>query len=200
MDDSVFDILKLRGSYGETGSFIGIDPFSFNVTYGNGSGFNNAGYLFGASGGQEGTPAQGLYAERLPNPNLKWETQKQTNIGLEGELLARKLYFSVDWFKKESSDFLFNETIPTQTGYTSRAVNAGSVVNKGLEFLVGYREAEGDFQWDISANVTFIDNEITSLTSELDYTVFPAEFVPNFVTNWLGFTRSYVGGEVGSFY
>src|SRR5690606_8004882 len=103
-------------------------------------------------------------------------------------------------FKKESSDFLFNETIPTQTGYTSRAVNAGSVVNKGLEFLVGYREAEGDFQWDISANVTFIDNEITSLTSELDYTVFPAEFVPNFVTNWLGFTRSYVGGEVGSFY
>jgi len=200
MDTSVFDILKLRGSYGETGSFIGIDPFSFNVTYGNGSGFNNAGYLFGASGGQEGTPAQGLYAERLPNPDLKWETQKQTNIGLEGELLARRLYFSADWFKKESSDFLFNETIPTQTGYTSRAVNAGSVVNKGLEVLVGYRDFEGDFQWDISANVTFIDNEITSLTSELDYTVFPAEFVPNFVTNWLGFTRSYVGGEVGSFY
>lgn len=196
MDDSIFDILKVRGSWGETGSFFGIDPFKFAVIYSNGSANDDAGYQFG------GSDAQGLYPEALPNPDLKWETQVQTDIGLEGELFNRSLYFTVDWFKKESSDFLFNETIPVQNGFTSRAVNAGNVVNKGLEMLVGYRKTSGDFTWDISANVTTIDNEVTALTSEQDFTILSSEFVPawNSGNFWSGLTRSIVGGEVGAFY
>lgn len=194
MSDSAFDVLKLRGSWGETGNYFGIGPFEYAGFYNNGTGTDNAGYVLG------GSPVQGLQPVSLPNPDLKWETQIQTNIGIEGELLNNRLYFTLDWFKKESSDFLFNQTIPSQTGFTSRSVNGGNVVNKGLEVLVGYRKARGEFTWDISANLTVIDNEITELVGDTDYVVFESEFVPNFVDNWLGFTRSYVGGNVGTFY
>ncbi len=193
MDDSVFDILKLRASWGETGNYFGIQPFEFAAFYNNGSSTNDAGYVLGNA------PVSGLQPVSLANPDLQWESQIQTNVGLEGELLNRRLYFTADWFKKESSDFLIFQTIPSQTGFEAKSVNGGNVVNKGVELLVGYRKTEGDFQWDVSANLSVIDNEITDLV-DIDYIVFDSEFVPNFVDNWLGFTRSYVGGNIGTFY
>lgn len=199
MSDSMFDVLKLRGSWGETGSFNGIDPFRFDVIYvssNNGDALDPADYDFG------GVSAPGLFPQSLPNPDLRWETQVQTNIGLEAELLERRLYITADWFKKESSDFLFDETIPVQNGFTSRAVNSGSVINEGFEFLVGYRKFDGDFTWDISANVTLLDNEISELTSSQPFYTVPTAFVPTFAGGyaWGGLTRSEVGGQVGSFY
>ena len=196
MDNSIFDILKLRGSWGETGSFFGIDPFQFSVFYSAGDANNNANYDFG------GVTSPGLYPLVLPNPDLQWESQIQTNFGLEAELFNRSVYVTADWFKREASDFLFREPIPIQNGFGFRAVNSGSVVNKGLELLVGHRKNEGDFTWDISANVTILDNEITELTSQQDFVVLNSEFVPSFNTAnfWFGLTRSEVGGEVGSFY
>jgi TonB-linked SusC/RagA family outer membrane protein len=196
MDNSVFDVLKLRGSWGETGSFFGIDPFQFAVFYSAGNANNDANYDFG------GTTSPGLYPLVLPNPDLKWEAQIQTNVGLEAELFNRSLYLTADWFKREASDFLFREPIPIQNGFGFRAVNSGSVVNKGVELLVGHRKSHGDFTWDISANVTFLDNEITELTSQQDFVVLNSEFVPSFSTAnfWFGLTRSEVGGEVGSYY
>ncbi|GAA3605584.1 TonB-dependent receptor [Flavivirga amylovorans] len=196
MDDSTFDILKFRASWGETGNFAGIQPFSFLAIYNNGPSNNtDASYSFG------GVDAQGLIATGLPNPELTWETQIQTNIGFEGELLDNRLYFTLDWFKKESSDFLFNETIPVQSGFSTRAVNAGNVVNEGFEFLMGYKKNGGDFTYDISANITSINNEITELTGP-GFVVFTSEFLQVFNEGafWYDVTRSEVGGEVGSFY
>ena len=196
MKDSFFDILKLRGSWGETGSFFGIDPFQFAVFYSAGNANNDANYDFG------GVTSQGLYPLVLPNPDLKWESQIQTNIGLETELFNRSVYLTVDLFKKEASDFLFREPIPIQNGFGFRAVNSGNVVNKGLEVLLGHRKIEGDFTWDVSANLTVLDNEITELTSQQDFVVLNSEFVPSFSTAnfWFGLTRSEVGGQVGSYY
>ena len=196
MDNSIFDILKLRGSYGGTGNFNGIDPYQFAVFYSAGDANNDANYDFG------GTTSQGLYPLVLPNPDLKWETQLQTNIGLEAEFFDRSLYLTVDWFKKESSDFLFQEPIPIQNGFGFRAVNAGNVVNKGFEMLLGHRKTDGDFTYDITANLTLLDNEITALTSQQDFVVLNSEFVPSFsaANFWFGLTRSEVGGQVGSYY
>ena len=194
MDDSVFDILKFRASWGETGSFLGISPFQFLANYNNGSGSNDAGYVFG------GNLSPGLEPVSLANPDLKWETQIQTNIGIEGELLDRRLYFTLDWFNKESSDFLFNQAIPSQTGFTTKSVNGGNVTNKGLELLVGYRKNEGDFTWDVSANFTTIKNNIEELVGVNPYVIFDSTFAPDFVDNWQGVTRSYIGGNVGTFY
>lgn len=194
MQNAGFDLLKLRGSWGETGNSQGIPPFQFLTYYTGGSTTNDAGYVFG------GEPVSGLAPETLANPDLTWESQVQFDIGLDGELLGQKLYFTFDYFEKSAKDFLLNETIPHQTGFTSRAVNAGNVVNKGLEILLGYRNHKGDFTWDVSANFTTIHNEITKLTEGQDFLVFESVFVPSHIDNWLGFTRSYVGGNVGTFY
>ncbi|MCX2680478.1 TonB-dependent receptor [Galbibacter sp. EGI 63066] len=194
MQDSPFDVLKLRGSWGETGSFLGIAPFQYLAYYNNGSAADDAGYVFG------NTPVQGVQPVSLANPDLKWETQVQTDIGVEGELLDRHLYFTADWFRREAKDFLIDLPIPSQTGFTSKAVNGGNVVNQGWELLVGYRKMEGDFKWDVSANFTTVDNEVTALVEDLEYKTESFEFVPDFVDDWLGFTRSYVGGNVGTFY
>lgn len=195
MEDSAFDVLKFRASWGETGNFEGIPPFSFLALYNNGSPRTDASYSFG------GVNAQGLAPVSLSNPNLTWETQIQTNIGFEGSFMDGKLYFTADWFKKESRDFLFQETVPAQSGFTTRPVNAGSVVNTGLEFLVGYKDSKGDFSYDISANITTINNEVKKLATA-DFIIFNAEFLDSFNEGsfWSDITRSFVGGEVGSFY
>lgn len=194
MEDSFFDVLKLRSSWGETGSFLGIGAFEYLANYNNGSTSNDAGYVLG------GTPVQGLQPVSLSNPDLKWETQIQTDIGLEAEFLNNRLYVTADWFKKESSDFLFQQAIPSQTGFTTKSVNGGNVTNKGLELLVGYRKFDGDFTWDVSANFTAIKNNITELVGTNDYVIFDTEFAPGFVDNWQGATRSYVGNNVGTFF
>ncbi|MGS2763537.1 SusC/RagA family TonB-linked outer membrane protein [Sinomicrobium sp. M5D2P9] len=194
MQNSGFDLLKLRGSWGKTGNSQGIAPFQFLSFYTGGTSTDDSGYVFG------GQPVAGLAPQTLANPGLVWESQVQTNIGLDIELLDRRLYFTADYFDKSANDFLLNETIPSQNGFTSRAVNAGNVVNRGLELLVGYRKNSGDFQWDVSVNFTTIHNEITELTDDQDFIRFETNFVPDFVDNWSGFTRSYVGGNVGTFY
>jgi TonB-dependent starch-binding outer membrane protein SusC len=194
MANAGFDLLKLRGSWGETGNSQGIQPFQFLTYYTGGSNSDDSGYVFG------GVPVSGLAPQTLANPNLVWESQVQTSIGVDGELLDRRLYFTFDYFEKSAKDFLLEETIPHQTGFTSRAVNAGNVDNNGFEILVGYRNMKGEFTWDVSANFTKIKNEITELTKNQDFLVYDTQFVPNHIDNWLGFTRSYVGGSIGTFY
>ncbi len=194
MQDAPFDLLKLRASWGETGSYFGIPPFEFLGYYDSGSTQDDANYVLG------GDFVAGLQPVSLANPDLKWETQRQTNIGVEGELLDSRLYFTEDWFRKESSDFLFRQTIPAQTGFTQRSVNGGNIINEGFELLLGFRKATGDFNYDVSVNFTKVKNEIRELVGDNPYVVFNTQFAPGFVDNWQGVTRSYEGGNVGSFF
>jgi len=197
MSNSSFNLLKFRASWGESGNFQGISPFEFASLFSTGDALNDSNYSFDGTT----TQSQGLAPLFLPNSELQWETQTQTNFGLEGELLSGSLYFTLDYYNRESGDFLFNASVPSQTGFTTRAVNGGSVVNKGFEFLVGYRKSSGDFTFDVNANLTTVDNEITDLRGN-DEVVFPNEFLDSFNTNsfWFDITRSRVGGEVGAFY
>ncbi|TRX42396.1 SusC/RagA family TonB-linked outer membrane protein [Flavobacterium restrictum] len=197
MDGSIFDVLKLRASWGQTGNAYGVSSFQYLANYSNGtSGTDDSGYIFGTNP----TASQGLSPNNLANPNLTWEKQVQTNVGLEGELFNNYLFFTVDYFKKTSSDFLFNKVIPAQSGFTTQAVNAGQVTNKGLEVLVGYRQTKGELTWDASVNFTTIDNNIDKLAGDAEYTLLEESFMPTWATNWTDITRSYVGGNVGTFY
>jgi TonB-linked SusC/RagA family outer membrane protein len=196
MDGSIFNTLKLRASWGQTGNAL-INTFQYIANYSNGtSGTDNSGYIFG----DLSTPAQGLTPDNLANPKLSWEKQVQTNIGIEGELLNNHIFFTIDYFKKVSSDFLFNKVIPAQNGFTTATVNAGQVSNKGLEILVGYRKTKGDFTWDASVNFTTINNNIDRLADNNKYVLLEENFMPTWATNWKDITRSYVGGNVGTFY
>ena len=194
MKDSAFDVLKVRGSWGQTGSFLGIDPFQYLANYNNGSSNNDAGYFLG------GTQSQGLQPVSLANPDLKWETQIQTDFGVDIEMLNKRLYFTADYFNKRASDFLFQQSIPSQTGFTSKSINGGNVTNKGVEMILGYRKNKGEFTWDVSANFTTIKNNIENLIGTNQYVIFDTDFAPSFVDSWQGVTRSYVGNNVGTFY
>ncbi len=198
MEDSVFNVLKFRASWGETGNFDGINPFGYLFFYTGQAGTNDTNYSF------DGTTNSllGLAPLVLANSDLGWETQTQTNIGFEGELLDGSLYFTADYFNRESGNFLFQQTVPAQTGFSIQPQNGGTVVNKGFEFLLGYKKDDGDFTFDINANLTFIDNEITQIDNLSKEVVFSNEFLQSFNEDgfWFDITRSQEGGEVGSFY
>ncbi|MEM7297230.1 MAG: SusC/RagA family TonB-linked outer membrane protein, partial [Bacteroidota bacterium] len=191
------DFLKVRGSWGVTGNFSGIPSFGFTSFYVSDAGVNNTNYSF--SGGNS---TLGLVPRGSANPELQWEEQTQANIGIEGALLDNSLYFTIDYFNKESDGLLFEATVPSQSGFTTQAQNGATAVNKGLEFLVGYRKNSGDFSWDINANITTINNEITKINSPSEIAVFSNQFLDSFFTNgfWYDVTQSSVGGEVGTFY
>jgi TonB-linked SusC/RagA family outer membrane protein len=198
MDGSVFNVLKLRASWGQTGNALGVSPFQYLANYSNGtSGTDDSGYILGDA------PylSSGLTPDNTQNKSLTWEKQVQTNVGFEGELFNNSLYFTVDYFVKKSSDFLFNKVTPAQSGFSTGAVNAGQISNKGLELLVGYRKTKGEFTWDASVNLTTIKNNIDKLADEnTKFVLLEENFIPTWATNWKDVTRSYVGGNVGTFY
>jgi TonB-linked SusC/RagA family outer membrane protein len=194
--------LKLRGSYGSVGNQSAIGLFQYAALY--------AGYFpanLNSVGGNDnlGYPFNKLYqngiAQSQPaNPNLKWETDIQTDIGLDAAFLDGALTFTVDWFNRNSKDFLLTLAAPAQTGYNFITRNIGSMNNKGFEFAASYHGNRGkDFQYGLTATVSAIKNTLTSLTSGTN-------FVSNFGgltltgQGWDEFSRSYVGGPVGEFY
>lgn len=153
-DNSVISFLKLRASYGIIGNDR-IGGFRF-VSLLNGEGeyvFNN-------------TLAQGVALGAISNPEIRWEQQKPLDIGLDMELF-NKVNITADYFEKTTEDLL----VAAQTsgiigvaapGSGSPIVNAGTVVNKGFEFAIGYKETiSEDFNFNVNYNFTTLDNEVT---------------------------------------
>ncbi len=102
----------------------------------------------------------------LANPNITWETIRQFNLGLDLELFQNRLYFSADYFRRNSTDILYtNFPIPNSLGVTNLAAqNAAGMLNKGLELTANYNETFGGLKVNLGANVTrMADNEVTSL-------------------------------------
>lgn len=198
MQDSFIDLLKLRGSWGETGNFQGIPSFGYTSFFGSDAGRNNTNYAFNGNT----STSLGLIPIALANPALQWETQVQSNIGFEGELLDNSVYFTFDYFNKKSEGLLFEATVPSQSGFTTQAQNGASVVNKGFEFLAGFRKDVGDFSLDVNGNITTIDNEVTAINSPSGIAVFSNEFLNSFNEDgfWYDITQTEVGGELGAFY
>ena len=100
---------------------------------------------------------------RMANPDLKWETTTQTNLGIDYALLAGRISGSIDWFSRKTTDLLLNIPVPLQSGFTQRLENVGSVENKGWEFSVTSRNFVGDFKWATNLNFSFIKNEVLDL-------------------------------------
>ncbi|HEY8931042.1 MAG TPA: TonB-dependent receptor [Mucilaginibacter sp.] len=158
----MFPQLKLRGSYGSLGNSA-IRAYSYTSSY---SQFTTPGGL--ASGGQNFSPGGPLIiansSSSIPNPNIHWETVHETNIGLDGEALKGALYFTVEWYNKNTVGMLYALPLPPSAGFTqSYIANIGTVNNRGLDVLVGYRNKVGDFGYDVSVTASFNKNKVTSL-------------------------------------
>ncbi len=190
--------LKLRGSYGEVGNQGPIGLFQYQGLYSSGGPAtlnpNNFGYPFNKIYQNGIAPVQPV------NKNLRWETDYQTDIGLDAAFLKGELTVSVDWFNRKSQDFLLALAAPAQTGYTIITRNVGSIQNKGFEFAVNYNHTiNSDFRFGLGLTLTTINNKLTSLSSG-------TTFITNFGgmtlagIGWSTFSETNIGQPIGEFY
>lgn len=182
--------LKLRGSYGSTGSNANIRGINSIDTYNYGPG-NTA---YGIDGGLSGTTT-GFAQTTIGNPKTSWETDKILNVGFDVSLFNH-LDLTVEYYKKTISGLLFQLALPSTVGGASApTVNVGDVQNKGLDVAATYHAAIGqDFRFSIGANITTFKNKITKLNNNQQYfDIFQGSRIGSFV-------REAVGQPIGEFY
>jgi TonB-linked SusC/RagA family outer membrane protein len=111
---------------------------------------------------------------RYGNPDLKWESTQQNDIGLDMGFLKNKIYLSADYFEKTTSDILLPISLPALVGNVSPTiVNAGTVTNKGFELAVGFKNNDHAFKYNINANMATVANMVVKLHPNLPSIVGP---------------------------
>ncbi len=157
----VIDELKVRGSWGQTGNDA-VSPFQYIQTYqlqaGQISQYLAAGYFYGATPGQ----VPGFVLGPTPNINITWETATTTDLGLDMRLL-KNLTFDLDVFRSFRTHILVppNEVVPEYTGLDLPDENLGKVLNRGIEFQLGWKKSQNrDFSYFINGNFTFAVNKV----------------------------------------
>jgi TonB-linked SusC/RagA family outer membrane protein len=192
--------LKIRASYGQIGSQFSAGTFKYLAQYTSGPAATDAannGYPF------NGVYQPGLVLASLPNPDLKWETSDQTDIGIDAAFLDNSLTLTVDYYRKESRDFLLKVPTAPQTGFTSAYRNVGSIRNSGIEVALNYTHSKGGaFTYGVGLNFSTVSNKVLSLATGQEYinNLSDLEFSTTGSNNWGVYSRSYVGGPVGQFY
>jgi len=184
----IFSNLKLTGGWGQLGNqniaslqYLALINSSYRYAFGNG-GVQN--FISGAA------------QNRLANTNIGWETAEMSNFGLEAGLMKNSLYFSANYFVKNTKNMLL---APPAVGTIGTATipdqNIGQLTNKGLELEASYRHSIGGLTLNVSGNATLIQNRITKLAT-------PGGFL---ATQLYGrgqqeIVRTYEGQPYGTFY
>lgn len=158
-DVPAVEFMKLRAGWGTNGS-DNLPAFAYTSIIN-----DIRRYTFGDSQ----TILVGSSPERVSNPDLKWETTEQLNIGLDYRALNGALSVTLDWYRKTTRDLLIYTPIPSFVGNASPWANAGKVQNQGFEFLVGYNTKLGDVNLRASVNGTFNNNEVLEVGNESGY-------------------------------
>lgn len=174
--------LKLRGSYGKLGiSTLNSWQYLGLIN-------NNPRAIYGV---QQAVHV-GQYQAFITNPDLRWESRYETNIGLDAAFLNNRILFTAEWYNNKSKDVLVNLPLAQYLGGGgSAAVNAGSIRNTGFEFTATYKNNTHALKWDISINGTTIKNEVLSVGNQgagINY-IQPTNFI-----------RAQVGHSIGAWY
>lgn len=186
----LFSTLKLRASWGQ----IGNEKISYLDQYALILNGNDA--VFGASE----TIVGGSSFGKNGNPNIKWETTTQTDIGLEMGLFDSRITAELDYYHRLTDDILVELSTPGYTGNGQGVkvrYNAASVLNSGIEFNTVLRGGTGDFKYRISALGSTVNNTVKSVggSSGVDSTL-----VGGFLGNGQTVTLSKEGLPIGAFY
>ncbi|MET3879838.1 TonB-linked SusC/RagA family outer membrane protein [Chitinophaga sp. OAE865] len=147
----VFSNLKLRVSHGLTGNQDGIGNYPSLDLMG------KANYSIG------GVNVIGLMPSQVGNPDLRWESTAQSDIGLELGFFDNRLNFITDVYYKKTSDLLLYVKIPTTSGFSTSLQNRGQVENKGIEFTVNATPIEQGLRWETGFNISFNRNKVLDL-------------------------------------
>lgn len=152
---------KLRASWGQVGNqnvgnFQYLAPISFN----------NVNYIFG---NEEGADAlvNGAYPSRLANPDLKWETSEQLDLGFDARLFDYKLNIGFDYYHKTTKDWLIQAPVLATAGAEGPWINGGDVTNKGVELSLNFSDSIGDdFNYGFTLNGAFNENIVGEIPTE----------------------------------
>ncbi|WP_339925592.1 TonB-dependent receptor [uncultured Cyclobacterium sp.] len=145
--------LKLKASWGVLGNQnIGNYPYQTVL---------ESGRNYPLGGGISTGAAYSVFRD----PNIKWESTETTDVGVESSFLQGKLSFNATYFKRKTTDILYQPTasVSSVLGVGIGEVNTGAAKNTGWEFDFGFRERVNDFQYSISGNFSIINNEIVTL-------------------------------------
>lgn len=169
-DQDIISNLKLRLGWGQTGNSGGATDLSVAALSAAGIKYNF--YSQGGNIGIGSTPsANGGTFQGLVDTNLKWETNEQTNIGIDLGLLNGELNVTADYFIRKSKDLLLYRQVRPSTGFTQVYTNYGEINNKGFELSVNYKKRLND-DWTINAtlNGSTLKNEIKKMGEPVYYT------------------------------
>ncbi|AQG79191.1 SusC/RagA family TonB-linked outer membrane protein [Spirosoma montaniterrae] len=146
--------LKLRASYGRTGNQGGIGNYTSQGGFATGQGY---------------VGQNGVAPSLIANPDLKWETTDQFNLGADLSFLKSRVNLSVDLYQKLTSNLLLNVQLPLTSGFGSVLQNVGSTENRGIEFDLNTVNIEREgLRWTTNFNISFNRNRITKLSGGAD--------------------------------
>lgn len=154
MEGSPFDMLKLRGSWGEVGNNNAVGAYETQATV-------NTNYFYVDA---EGNIVSAATIPALSNQALKWETTQMTNVGFDFAILDNALDFTAEYYRNTTQDVLLTVPLPGSFGFiVDPRFNTGDVQTDGFEFSLGYRGDSGGFGWDFTVNFGTASNEVTRL-------------------------------------
>ena len=148
----VLDQLKLRASFGVTGN----QDIAAYSTLGMLSG---ASYGWGTS-----TSSTGYWGNQFATPGITWEKTYQYDLGLDLSLGGFNI--TVDWFKKQTKDLLFQKQVPKYNGGGTYWVNQGKLNNTGVEMSLTTFPVKGAVTWETSLNASYVKNEVADLAGD----------------------------------
>jgi TonB-linked SusC/RagA family outer membrane protein len=188
-DITFLNDLKLRGGWGQLGNEGSLSTRATVSTL-----EVNVPYPFGMGKGQQ--VALGAYPQSIGNPDLKWESTKEWDFGVDASFLNNRLTFSGGYYDRLTSGILARLPILALVGVENPPyVNGGSVSNKGFEFSLGLRNpARSDFEYDVTVHFSTNHNKVVSLAND------GAVFYSGEVRGGVNVSRTAVGHPIGAFW
>ncbi|MCI9845987.1 TonB-dependent receptor [Flavobacterium pectinovorum] len=148
----VFSDLKFRASYGEAGNNRIANYAALGI-------FNSGSYPLN---NQVNISA---FQNNLPNPYLKWEATKSTNIGLDLGFFKQRIALTTELYENRSEDLLYNTRVPSSSGFKKQFQNIGATSNRGIEFTLNTVNVKNDnFNWNTSFNIAFNKTKVLALS------------------------------------
>ncbi len=181
--------LKLRVSYGLSGNnaFLNSDGTQNN--------YPAVGVLSKDNYALGNALSNGLATSSIANDRLGWEKSRQTDVGVDLGLFQNRLFLTVDYYSRITTDLLLSVQVPTLTGFSTAVQNVGKVENKGMEFALSTRNINGSgtgFVWTTDLNLSFNRNKVLALGPNGDAVVSNSGIASTNIT--------VVGKPLGNFY
>ncbi|MDD7709081.1 MAG: TonB-dependent receptor [Prevotella sp.] len=159
MKDGIFDQLKLRAGYGVSGNALGFGAYSAYTLFGLNS---------GSSFTYNGVTYSKIEATQNGNKDLKWETTKMFNVGVDFAFLDSRLSGSIEFYSKKTSDLIWSYDVSTNiypVGYMN--ANVGDITNTGIELTINAVPVKTkDFTWQTTVNLAHNKNKVEKLSNK----------------------------------